>query len=134
MEFVTTTDRVDIGRRAADIGIRSERPTEQWLAGRQSGKVAHGEAPKLAKKPALYFRSACASRRCFALSTNPGARAFRAPKETIMLYELRHRLARWLAYRQTIASLRQVPDSTLADAGISREEIRERARHASLLR
>ncbi|WP_192177351.1 DUF1127 domain-containing protein [Mesorhizobium amorphae] len=51
-----------------------------------------------------------------------------------MLYELRHRLARWLAYRQTIASLRQVPDSTLADAGISREEIRERARHASLLR
>ncbi|TPL85347.1 LysR family transcriptional regulator [Mesorhizobium sp. B2-3-13] len=41
VEFVTTTDRVDIGRRAADIGIRSERPTEQWLAGRQSGKVAH---------------------------------------------------------------------------------------------
>ena len=41
VELVTTTDRVDIGRRAADIGIRSERPTEQWLAGRQSGKVAH---------------------------------------------------------------------------------------------
>ncbi|QKC76310.1 LysR family transcriptional regulator [Mesorhizobium erdmanii] len=41
VEFVTTTDRVDIGRRAADIGIRSQRPTEQWLAGRQSGKVAH---------------------------------------------------------------------------------------------
>lgn len=41
VEFVTTTGRVDIGRRAADIGIRSERPTEQWLAGRQSGKVAH---------------------------------------------------------------------------------------------
>ena len=41
MELVTTNDRVDIGRRAADIGIRSERPTEQWLAGRQSGKVAY---------------------------------------------------------------------------------------------
>ncbi|RWN55126.1 MAG: LysR family transcriptional regulator [Mesorhizobium sp.] len=41
VELVTTTDRVDIGRRAADIGIRSERPTEQWLAGRQSGKVAY---------------------------------------------------------------------------------------------
>ncbi|MER9236996.1 DUF1127 domain-containing protein [Mesorhizobium sp. M0622] len=51
-----------------------------------------------------------------------------------MLYELRRRFARWLAYRQTLASLRQVPDSTLADAGISREEIRERARHASLRR
>lgn len=41
VELVTTTDRVDIGRRAADIGIRSERPTEQWLAARQSGKVAY---------------------------------------------------------------------------------------------
>jgi DNA-binding transcriptional LysR family regulator len=41
VELVTTTERVDIGRRAADIGIRSERPTDQWLAGRQSGKVAH---------------------------------------------------------------------------------------------
>ncbi|MFB9983987.1 DUF1127 domain-containing protein [Mesorhizobium kowhaii] len=49
-----------------------------------------------------------------------------------MLDELRRRFARWRAYRQTLASLRHVPDSTLADAGISREEIRERARHASL--
>jgi uncharacterized protein YjiS (DUF1127 family) len=53
-------------------------------------------------------------------------------KETIMLHELRHRFARWLVYRQTLASLRQAPDRTLADAGISREEIRERARYASL--
>ncbi|MDX8494075.1 DUF1127 domain-containing protein [Mesorhizobium sp. VK22B] len=51
-----------------------------------------------------------------------------------MLYELRHRFVRWLAYRQTLASLRQAPDSTLVDAGISRDEIRERARHASLRR
>ncbi|TIW98862.1 MAG: DUF1127 domain-containing protein [Mesorhizobium sp.] len=51
-----------------------------------------------------------------------------------MFYELRHRFARWHAYRQTLSSLRQVPDSTLADAGISRKEIRERARHASLRR
>ena len=49
-----------------------------------------------------------------------------------MLQELRHRFARWLAYRQTLARLREVPDSTLADTGISRDEIRERARHASL--
>src|SRR5688500_17817955 len=41
VELVTTVERVDIGRRNADIGIRSERPTEQWLAGRLSGKVAH---------------------------------------------------------------------------------------------
>ncbi|MER9963507.1 DUF1127 domain-containing protein [Mesorhizobium sp. M0045] len=80
------------------------------------------------------FDRACASRRCFALSTNPGARAFSTPKETIMLDELRHRFARWIVYRQTLASLRQARDSTLADAGISREEIRERARHASLRR
>ncbi|TPJ41516.1 DUF1127 domain-containing protein [Mesorhizobium sp. B2-5-4] len=51
-----------------------------------------------------------------------------------MLHEFRHRFARWLAYRQTLASLRHVPDSTLADAGISREEIRERARYAGLRR
>jgi len=80
------------------------------------------------------FDRACASRGYFAFSSNPGARPFRAPKETIMLYELRHRFARWRVYRQTLARLRQVSDSTLADAGIAREEIRERARHASLRR
>ncbi|MBB6408735.1 DUF1127 domain-containing protein [Mesorhizobium sangaii] len=48
-----------------------------------------------------------------------------------MLNELRRRFARWRAYRQTLASLRHVPDSTLADAGISRQEIRKRARQAS---
>ena len=48
-----------------------------------------------------------------------------------MLHELRERFTRWLVYRQTLASLRRVPDSTLADAGISRSEIRERARYAS---
>ncbi|ESW90183.1 hypothetical protein X772_08485 [Mesorhizobium sp. LSJC280B00] len=80
------------------------------------------------------FDRACDSRRGFALPTNPGAQAFCVPKETIMLDELRYRFARWIAYRQTLASLRQARDSTLADAGISREEIRERARHASLRR
>jgi uncharacterized protein YjiS (DUF1127 family) len=51
-----------------------------------------------------------------------------------MLDELRYRFARWLVYRQTLASLRQASNSTLADAGISREEIRPRARHASRCR
>ena len=51
-----------------------------------------------------------------------------------MLDELRYRFARWLVYRQTLVRLRQAPDSTLADAGISRDEIREHARHASLRR
>ena len=59
------------------------------------------------------------------------ARAFCAPEETIMLDELRRRFACWRAYRQTLASLRHVSDSTLADAGISRQEIRKRARQAS---
>jgi uncharacterized protein YjiS (DUF1127 family) len=88
----------------------------------------------LAKKPAQSFDHASALCRCFAFSSNPGAWAFCAPKETIMLDELRYRFARWLVYRQTLASLRQASNSTLADAGISREEIRARARHASRCR
>ncbi|MBI4923100.1 MAG: LysR family transcriptional regulator [Devosia nanyangense] len=41
IEFVTAYDKVDIGRRNADIGVRSERPIEPNLAGRLTGKVAH---------------------------------------------------------------------------------------------
>jgi DNA-binding transcriptional LysR family regulator len=41
LEFVTAYEKVDIGRRNADIGIRSERPTEPNLAGRLTNKVAH---------------------------------------------------------------------------------------------
>lgn len=42
LELVTASHKVDIGRRHADIGIRNQRPTEQWLAGRLVGKVAYG--------------------------------------------------------------------------------------------
>lgn len=41
IEMVTAYEKVDIGRRAADIGIRSARPTEPNLAGRKIGTVAH---------------------------------------------------------------------------------------------
>ena len=41
IELVTASQKVDIGRRHADLGIRSQRPTEQWLAGRLIGTVAH---------------------------------------------------------------------------------------------
>ncbi len=41
LEFVTAYEKIDIGRRNADIGIRSERPTETNLAGQQVGRVAH---------------------------------------------------------------------------------------------
>lgn len=41
LELVTATEKVDIGRRNADLGIRSARPTEQWLAGRLIGSVAY---------------------------------------------------------------------------------------------
>lgn len=41
IELVTANEKVDIGRRAADIGLRAARPTEPFLAGRQIGKVAH---------------------------------------------------------------------------------------------
>lgn len=42
LELVTASHKVDIGRRHADIGLRNQRPTEQWLAGRLVGKVAYG--------------------------------------------------------------------------------------------
>ncbi len=41
VELVTANEKVDIGRRAADLGLRATRPTEPNLAGRQIGKVAH---------------------------------------------------------------------------------------------
>lgn len=41
VELVTAYEKVDIGRRAADLGIRNTRPTEPNLAGRQIGKIAH---------------------------------------------------------------------------------------------
>lgn len=41
VELVTAYDKVDIGRRAADLGIRSARPTGLGLAGRQIGRVAY---------------------------------------------------------------------------------------------
>lgn len=40
LEFVTANEKVDIGRRHADLGLRNARPTEQWLAGRLIGRVA----------------------------------------------------------------------------------------------
>jgi uncharacterized protein YjiS (DUF1127 family) len=70
-------------------------------------------------------------RGCIALFDQPGAELFRAPKEIVMLQELRRRFACWRAYRQTLESLRQIPDSTLADNGIARHEIRQRAYHAA---
>lgn len=41
IEFVTAYEKIDIGRRNADIGVRSDRPTEANLAGRLIGRVAH---------------------------------------------------------------------------------------------
>lgn len=41
VEFVTANEKVDIGRRNADLGIRNQRPSEQWLAGRLIGRVAY---------------------------------------------------------------------------------------------
>lgn len=41
LELLTANQKVDIGRRHADLGIRNQRPTEQWLAGRLIGAVAY---------------------------------------------------------------------------------------------
>ncbi|KKB76366.1 hypothetical protein VW29_20035 [Devosia limi DSM 17137] len=40
VELVTANQKIDIGRRNADLGLRNERPTEQWLVRRQIGKAA----------------------------------------------------------------------------------------------
>jgi len=40
IEFVMANARIDIGHRAADIGIRNARPTDPHLAGRKVGSVA----------------------------------------------------------------------------------------------
>lgn len=40
IELVTAGQKIDIGHRNADLGIRNERPTEQWLVRRQIGKAA----------------------------------------------------------------------------------------------
>lgn len=41
VELVTANAKLDIGRRNADIGIRNQRPSEQWLAGRLTGRTAY---------------------------------------------------------------------------------------------
>ncbi len=41
IELVTANEKVDIGRRAADLGLRSARPVEPNLAGKLIGRVAH---------------------------------------------------------------------------------------------
>lgn len=41
VELVTANEKVDIGRRAADLGIRAARPSEPYLAGRKTGDVAY---------------------------------------------------------------------------------------------
>lgn len=52
IELVTGIERVDIGHRHAEIGIRNARPQEQWLAGRKVGIVnyaLYGKAGSLEK-------------------------------------------------------------------------------------
>jgi DNA-binding transcriptional LysR family regulator len=41
LQILVAEARLDIGRRAADIGLRAVRPDEAWLAGRRIGAVAY---------------------------------------------------------------------------------------------
>ena len=41
IELVTANEKLDIGRREADLGLRNQRPTEQWLAGRLVGQTVY---------------------------------------------------------------------------------------------
>jgi DNA-binding transcriptional LysR family regulator len=40
LRFLPAEERLDIGRRAAEIGLRNRRPEEAWLAGQRLGRVA----------------------------------------------------------------------------------------------
>ena len=39
--FLSANALLDIARRAADIGVRSSRPTQSWLAGRRTGTIRY---------------------------------------------------------------------------------------------
>ena len=41
LQLLSAEARLDIGRRAADIGLRNRRPEEAWLAGQRLGRVAY---------------------------------------------------------------------------------------------
>lgn len=41
IQLVSGLERVDIGHRHAEMGVRNVRPHEQWLAGRKLGEVAY---------------------------------------------------------------------------------------------
>lgn len=41
IELVSANEKLDIGRREADLGLRNQRPTEQWLAGRLVGQTKY---------------------------------------------------------------------------------------------
>ena len=41
LAFLAADARLDIGRRAADIGVRNRRPEEAWLAGQRIGEAAY---------------------------------------------------------------------------------------------
>ena len=41
LQLLSAEARLDIGRRAADIGLRNRRPEEAWLAGQRVGQVAY---------------------------------------------------------------------------------------------
>ena len=41
LQILVAEARLDIGRRAADIGLRASRPDEAWLAGRRLGAVGY---------------------------------------------------------------------------------------------
>ena len=40
-EFVPTGQRLDIARRSVDIGIRNQRPDQEWLAGQRTSRVRY---------------------------------------------------------------------------------------------
>jgi DNA-binding transcriptional LysR family regulator len=53
LQFLPADERLDIGRRAADIGLRNRRPEEAWLAGRRLGTTAFAiyARPDAAERP-----------------------------------------------------------------------------------
>jgi DNA-binding transcriptional LysR family regulator len=95
LQLLPAEARLDIARRAADIGIRNRRPEEAWLAGQRIGEVAYAVYGPVGAAPSGFVASLEA--------TTPSARWLRARHADAIAVE--------------VGSPRLVLDLALAGAG-----------------
>jgi DNA-binding transcriptional LysR family regulator len=96
LALLTAEERLDIGRRAAEIGLRARRPEEAWLAGQRIGQVAYA---------------------VYAPAASPTPDGFIAPTETITASSRWLRAEHATEIRIEASSPRAVLDMVRAGAG-----------------